>query len=161
MKLKKNNYCTYLYYLYFQGFNGKMGKAFLRHATSCVTTHDSYFQLPGLPFTVSNLRSIVCNLRYLTCVLYNRLFHESDISFYSILFSPFPSIFFSFFIGFPVCVSFVFPLFFPLFPLHFPGVYACAHLPNARVNIIRCTPFRLSSYIREKHVLQHPYNSTL
>lgn len=26
----------------------------LRHATSCVTTHDSYFQLPELPSTVSS-----------------------------------------------------------------------------------------------------------
>ena len=33
--------------------------------------------------------------------------------------------------------------------------------PNARVNIIRCTPFRLSSYIREKYVLQHHYLSAL
>ena len=46
----------------------------LRHATSCVTTHDRYFQLPELPFTVSNLLSTVSRLRYLTCVLYNRLF---------------------------------------------------------------------------------------
>ena len=32
---------------------------------------------------------------------------------------------------------------------------------NARVNIIMCMPFLCSSYIREKYVLQHPYNSTL
>ena len=99
-------------------------------------------------------------LLYLSCVLYNRLFHESDISFYSILFSPFSSIFFPF-LWIPglrfLCPSSIFPL----FPLHFPDVYARAHSPNARVNIIRCTPFGLSSYIREKHVLQHPYNSTL
>ncbi len=137
-----------------------MGKAFQRHATSCVTTHDRYFQLPELPFTVSNLLSTVSRLRYLTCVLYNRLNTNWFISFYSILFSPFSSIFFPF-LWIPglrfLCLSSIFPL----FPLHFPRVYACAHLPNARVNIIRCTPFRLSSYIREKYVLQHPYNSTL
>ncbi len=124
----------------------------LRHATSCVTTHDRYFQLPGLPFTVYTLLSTVCNLRYLTSVLYNRLFHESDISFSSIFF-PFlwiPGLRF-------LCSSSIFPL----FPLHFPSAYACAHLPNARVNIIMCMPFLCSSYIREKHVLQHPYNSTL
>ena len=125
-----------------------MGKAFQRHATSSVTTHDRCFQLPGLPFTVSTLLSTVCNLRYLTSVLYNRLFHESDISFYSILFSPFPSIFFPF-LRIPglrfLCPSSIFPL----FPLHFPGVYTCARPPNARVNIIRCTPFHLSSYIRK------------
>ena len=34
-------------------------------------------------------------------------------------------------------------------------------LPNARVNIIMCMPFLCSSYIREKYVLQHPYDSTL
>ena len=111
-------------------------------------------------FTVYTLLSTVCNLRYLTSVLYNRLFHESDISFYSILFSPFPSIFFSF-LRIPglrfLCPSSIFPI----FPLHFPDVYACARLPNARVNIIRCTPFLCSSYIREKYVLQHPYDSTL
>ena len=121
----------------------------LRHTTSCVTTHDRYFQLPGFP------------LLYLSCVLYNRLFHESDISSYSILFVPFSSIFFFLFFGFPVCVSFVLPLSFPLFPLHFPSVHARGHPPNARVNIIRCPPFRLSSCIRENYVLQHPYNSTL
>ena len=99
----------------------------LRDTTSCVTTHDRYFQLPGFPSTVSNLR-------YLTSVLYNRLFHESDISFYSILFSPFYSIFFFFSLD----SRSAFPLYFPLFPLHFPGAYARTHPPNARVNIIRC-----------------------
>ena len=138
-----------------------MGKAFQRHATSCVTTHDSYFQLPGLP----SLLYIPSFLLYVTSVispvfLYNRLFHESDISFYSILFSPFSSIFFPF-LWIPglrfLCPSSIFPL----FPLHFPDVYACARLPNARVNIIMCMPFLCSSYIREKYVLQHPYDSTL
>ena len=41
------------------------------------------------------------------------------------------------------------------------GKEAAMYAGNARVNIIRCTPFRLSSCIREKYVLQHPYNSTL
>lgn len=80
----------------------------LRDTTSCVTTHDRYFQLPGFPSTVSNLR-------YLTSVLYNRLFHESDISFYSILFSPFYSIFFFLFFGFSV----TFPLYFLCTSLYF------------------------------------------
>ena len=48
-----------------------------------------------------------------------------------------------------------------IFPLHFPDVYARAHSPNARVNIIMCMPFLCSSCIREKYVLQHPYDSTL
>ena len=79
---------------------------------------------------------------------------------FSVFQSPFPPSFFPF-LWIPglrfLCPSSIFPI----FPLHFPDVYACARPPNARVNIIRCTPFRLSSYIREKHVLQHPYNSTL
>ena len=79
---------------------------------------------------------------------------------FSVFQSPFPPSFFSF-LWIPglrfLCPSSIFPI----FPLHFPDVYACARLPNARVNIIRCTPFRLSSCIREKYVLQHLYNSTL
>ena len=74
---------------------------------------------------------------------------------------PFSSVLFSFFFGFP----FWFPLriffTFPVFPLPFPCAYARARLPNARVNIIMCTPFLCSSSIQEKHVLQHPYDSTL
>mgnify|MGYP007100654872 CR=1 FL=1 len=120
----------------------------LRHTTSCVTTHDRYFQLPGFP------------LLYLSCVLYNRLFHESDISSYSILFLPFPPSFFLFF-GFSVA----FPLYFLCTSLYFLFI-SLVHTPappppNARVNIIRCVSFPPSSCIREKYVLQHPYNSTL
>ena len=79
---------------------------------------------------------------------------------FSVFQSPFPPSFFSF-LWIPglrfLCPSSIFPL----FPLHFPDVYACARLPNARVNIIMCTPFLCSSYIQEFYVLQHPYNSTL
>ena len=138
-----------------------MGKAFQRHATSCVTTHDSYFQLPGLP----SLLYIPSFLLYVTSVI-SPVFYITDYSMNQIFpfppssFLPFPPSFFPF-LWIPglrfLCPSSIFPL----FPLHFPDVYACAHLPNARVNIIRCTPFRLSSCIREKYVLQHPYNSTL
>ena len=125
----------------------------LRHATSCVTAHDRYFQLPGLP----SLLYIPSFLLYVTSVI-SPVFYITDYSMNLIF--PFPPSFFLFF-GFP----FWFPLriffTFPVFPLPFPCAYARARLPNARVNIIRCTPFRLSSYIREKYVLQHPYNSTL
>ena len=79
---------------------------------------------------------------------------------FSVFQSPFPPSFFSF-LWIPglrfLCPSSIFPI----FPLHFPDVYACARLPNARVNIIMCTPFLCSSYIQEFYVLQHPYNSTL
>ena len=115
MKLKKNNYCTYLYYLYFQGFNGKMGKAFSRHATSCVTTHDSYFQLPGLP----SLLYITSVLLYVTSVI-SPVFYITDyfsnqiFPFIPSSFLPFLPSFFLFF-GFPVCVSFVLPLYSPYF----------------------------------------------
>ena len=78
----------------------------LRHATSCVTTHDSYFQLPELP---------------LYCIY--PVFYITD-----------------YFMNL-------------IFPLHFPDVYARAHSPNARVNIIMCMPFLYSSCIREKYVL--------
>ena len=133
----------------------------LRHATSCVTTHDRYFQLPGLPFTVYTLPSTVSNLRYLPCVLYNRIYQWSDVSFYSILFSPFSSIFFPF-LWIPVLFSFAHLLHLSCISSSFPlCIRPCPRPSNARVNIIRCTPFRLSSCIREKYVLQHPYNSTL
>ena len=79
---------------------------------------------------------------------------------FSVFQSPFPPSFFSF-LWIPglrfLCPSSIFPI----FPLHFPDVYACARLPNARVNIIMCTPFLCSSYIQEFYVLQHPYDSTL
>ena len=108
-----------------------------------------------LPSFLLYVTSVISPVFYITDYFSNQIFPFTPSSFL-----PFPPSFFLFF-GFPVCVSFVFPLFFPLFPLHFPDVYARAHSPNARVNIIRCTPFRLSSCIREKYVLQHPYNSTL
>ena len=138
-----------------------MGKAFQRHATSCVTTHDRCFQLPGLPsllYITSVLlyvTSVISPVFYITDYFSNQIFPFTPSSFL-----PFPPSFFPF-LWIPglrfLCPSSIFPI----FPLHFPDVYACARLPNARVNIIRCTPFRLSSYIREKYVLQHPYNSTL
>ena len=138
----------------------KNGKSILETCNKLCDCSWQILSTSWLPSTVDNLPSTVSNLRYLPCVLYNRIYQWSDVSFYSILFSPFSSIFFPF-LWIPglrfLCLSSIFPL----FPLHFPRVYACAHLPNARVNIIRCTPFRLSSYIREKYVLQHPYNSTL
>ena len=138
-----------------------MGKAFQRHATSCVTTHDRCFQLPGLPsllYITSVLlyvTSVISPVFYITDYFSNQIFPFTPSSFL-----PFPPSFFPF-LWIPglrfLCPSSIFPI----FPLHFPDVYACARLPNARVNIIRCTPFRLSSCIREKYVLQHPYDSTL
>ena len=108
----------------------------LRDTTSCVTTHDRYFQLPGFPSTVSNLR-------YLTSVLYNRLFHESDISFYSILFSPFYSIFFFLFFGFSVCVSSVLPPISSSFPWcirpHPPPKRACEYNKVPPFSLSSCT----------------------
>lgn len=78
----------------------------LRHATSCVTTHDRYFQLPGLPFTV-----IPSFLLYVTSVI-SPVFYITDYSMNLIF--PFPPSFFLFF-GFPVCVSFVLLLYSPYF----------------------------------------------
>ena len=82
---------------------------------------------------------------------------------FSVFQSPFPPSFFSF-LWIPVLVSFVHLLHLSCISSSFPlciRPWPCPCPSNARVNIIRCTPFRLSSYIREKHVLQHPYNSTL
>ena len=66
------------------------------------------------------------------------------------------------FLWIPVLVSFVHLLHLSCISSSFPlCIRPWPRPPNARVNIIRCTPFRLSSCIREKYVLQHPYNSTL
>ena len=80
---------------------------------------------------------------------------------FSVFQSPFPPSFFSF-LWIPVLVSFAHLLHLSCISSSFPWcIRPCPRPSNARVNIIRCTPFRLSSCIREKHVLQHPYNSTL
>ena len=80
---------------------------------------------------------------------------------FSVFQSPFPPSFFSF-LWIPVLVSFVHLLHLSCISSSFPlCIRPCPRPSNARVNIIRCTPFRLSSCIREKYVLQHPYNSTL
>ena len=80
---------------------------------------------------------------------------------FSVFQSPFPPSFFSF-LWIPVLVSFAHLLHLSCISSSFPlCIRPCPRPSNARVNIIRCTPFRLSSCIREKHVLQHPYNSTL
>ena len=80
---------------------------------------------------------------------------------FSVFQSPFPPSFFLF-LWIPVLVSFAHLLhlscIFSSFPL---CIRPWPRPSNARVNIIRCTPFRLSSCIREKYVLQHPYDSTL
>ena len=80
---------------------------------------------------------------------------------FSVFQSPFPPSFFPF-LWIPVLVSFVhhlscIPSSVPLCILPWP----CPCPSNARVNIIMCMPFLCSSYIREKYVLQHPYDSTL
>ena len=80
---------------------------------------------------------------------------------FSVFQSPFPPSFFSF-LWIPVLVSFVHLLHLSCISSSFPlCIRPCPRPSNARVNIIRCTPFRLSSCIREKYVLQHPYDSTL
>ena len=80
---------------------------------------------------------------------------------FSVFQSPFPPSFFSF-LWIPVLVSFAHLLHLSCISSSFPlCIRPCPRPSNARVNIIRCTPFRLSSCIREKYVLQHPYNSTL
>ena len=80
---------------------------------------------------------------------------------FSVFQSPFPPSFFPF-LWIPVLVSFAHLLHLSCISSSFPWcIRPCPRPSNARVNIIRCTPFRLSSCIREKHVLQHPYNSTL
>ena len=80
---------------------------------------------------------------------------------FSVFQSPFPPSFFSF-LWIPVLVSFAHLLHLSCISSSFPWcIRPCPRPSNARVNIIRCTPFRLSSCIREKYVLQHPYNSTL
>ena len=68
------------------------------------------------------------------------------------------------FFGFPFCFPLRIFFTFPVFPLPFPlciRPWPCPCPSNARVNIIMCMPFLCSSYIREKYVLQHPYDSTL
>ena len=80
---------------------------------------------------------------------------------FSVFQSPFPPSFFPF-LWIPVLVSFAHLLHLSCISSSFPlCIRPCPRPSNARVNIIRCTPFRLSSCIREKYVLQHPYNSTL
>ena len=80
---------------------------------------------------------------------------------FSVFQSPFPPSFFSF-LWIPVLVSFVHLLHLSCISSSFPlCIRPCPRPSNARVNIIRCTLFRLSSCIREKYVLQHPYDSTL
>ena len=66
------------------------------------------------------------------------------------------------FLWIPVLVSFAHLLHLSCISSSFPlCIRPWPRPPNARVNIIMCMPFLCSSYIREKHVLQHPYNSTL
>ena len=139
----------------------------MRHATSCVTTHDRYFQLPGLPLLyiasfLLYVTSVISPVFYITEYFSNQIFPFTPSSFL-----PFPPSFFLFF-GFSVA----FPLYFLCTSLYFlcTSLYflfiSLVHTPappppNARVNIIRCVSFPPSSCIREKYVLQHPYNSTL
>ena len=74
---------------------------------------------------------------------------------------PFSSVLFSF-PWIPVLFSFAHLLHLSCISSSFPlCIRPCPRPSNARVNIIRCTLFRLSSCIREKYVLQHPYDSTL
>ena len=133
----------------------------LRHATSCVTAHDKYFQLPGFP-----LLQITSLLLYPISVIYPVFYITEYISalmfpFTPSSFLPFPPSFFSF-LWIPVLFSFAHLLHLSCISSSFPlCIRPCPRPSNARVNIIRCTPFRLSSCIREKYVLQHPYDSTL
>ena len=80
---------------------------------------------------------------------------------FSVFQSPFPPSFFLF-LWIPVLFSFAHLLhlscIFSSFPL---CIRPWPRPSNARVNIIMCMPFLCSSCIREKYVLQHPYNSTL
>ena len=80
---------------------------------------------------------------------------------FSVFQSPFPPSFFPF-LWIPVLVSFAHLLHLSCISSSFPlCIRPWPRPPNARVNIIMCMPFLCSSYIREKHVLQHPYDSTL
>ena len=66
------------------------------------------------------------------------------------------------FLWIPVLVSFAHLLHLSCISSSFPlCIRPWPRPPNARVNIIMCMPFLCSSYIREKYVLQHPYDSTL
>lgn len=66
------------------------------------------------------------------------------------------------FLWIPVLVSFAHLLHLSCISSSFPLCIRPWPRPsNARVNIIMCMPFLCSSYIREKYVLQHPYDSTL
>ena len=160
MKLKKIIIAHIYTICIFKGSTEKWEKHFwdMQQAVWLLMTDTFNFQGSPLLYLTSVLlyvTSVISPVFYITDYSMNQIFPFTPSSFL-----PFPPSFFPF-LWIPglrfLCPSSIFPI----FPLHFPDVYACAHLPNARVNIIRCTPFRLSSYILENYVLQHPYNSTL